>query len=172
MKKSLTSLVLAVLMVMSLCIPAAANDKNADSSSLHNRFEHFIQETESTPAFFPKQDSSSPCAWGGPAPQITKIELDSYGALKETGNFGLILKVTGYGGDRGQAFFNGKPVEGEDVGYFINYGNSADGFYYLYDCGPMPASGTYKFTTKYRSVNAPYSTLSFSHNFTFPLQYN
>lgn len=104
----------------------------------------------------------------GVAPQITKIELYDYGWL-ENGNFGVMLKVTGYGNDRNAAFFNGQSISSERKDYFINYGTTADGWYYLYDCGPITACGTYLFETTFTSTNSPYTKVPFQTTFTFEL---
>lgn len=107
-----------------------------------------------------------PFGWNGTAPQVTRIELYNFGFM-ENGNFGVILKVTGYGNDMRRAFFNGNPLSSKQVGYFINYGNTADGFYWLYDCGPITEAGSYPFTTTYKSTNAPYGTLTYTDEFVF-----
>lgn len=107
---------------------------------------------------------------GGDAPPITKIELDSYGWLKDSGNFGIILKVTGYGNDNGRAYFNNQKITSERLDYFINSGFTADGWYWLYDCGPITEPGTYPFKTTFRSTNPPYNNLTFSTSFTFEAQ--
>lgn len=95
----------------------------------------------------------------GGAPQITKIEyVNDY---KVNGNLVIKLKVTGYGDDRRKAFFDGQAVSSTRGEYFINYGTTADGWYYTYDCGPVPEPGNYVFETTFKSINAPYTQLYF-----------
>jgi len=102
----------------------------------------------------------------GPAPQITKIEYA--GRTFVNGNVIVKLKVTGYGNDRGAAYFNGQSVSSTRGDYFINYGTTADGWYYTYDCGPTPETGSYLFETTFKSTNAPYSTKYFSYYIPIP----
>lgn len=109
-----------------------------------------------------------PMAWTGEtAPIITRIELADYGWLADKpDHFGILLKVTGYGNST--ATYNNKKVDFTVTGYFINYGNTADGFYHLYDCGTIPnEGGTYDFDALYRSSSNFTKTLSFSTSFTF-----
>lgn len=107
-------------------------------------------------------------AWGGIAPQVTKIEPSTtYSGFDTDGNYHIGLKVTGYGNDRNSVTFDGKSVSSTYKGYFINYGNSADGFYYSYNCGKITSPGTYVFKGTYTSTNSPYSTLGFSYSVTF-----
>jgi len=103
----------------------------------------------------------------GPAPQVTKIELYDYGWLNN-GNFGVILKVYGYGQD--ESFFNGSRIYPIQQIPFIIYGIGADGFYYVYDCGPVTEPDDYKFETTFTSINPPYSKVYFYEWFTFYYQ--
>lgn len=160
MKKRFLALSLAVIMAFSvLCTNAFAAD---DTTSI------MVDQND---ALIPPEchttSGASTFAWGGTPAQVTKIELYNYGWLKENGNFGVTLKVTGYGNDIGSVFFNGNPISSKRIDYFINYGNAADGFYYLYDCGPITSIGTYDFTTTFTSTAPPYSKMSFSERFTF-----
>lgn len=100
----------------------------------------------------------------GPAPQVTKIELEGYGWL-QNGNFGVILKVYGYGSDT--TTFNGKSVSWIEKEPFIISGTGADGFYYLFDCGPITAPGSYSFRSTFRSTNFPYKEVTYTDVFTF-----
>jgi len=160
MKKSCISLTLSVLMVFSMfCTTAFAVD---DTTS--------ITVDQNDALALPEchiSSGASTCGWGGTPAQVTKIELYDCGWLEESGNFGIILKVTGYGKDNRNAFFNGTSVSSKRIGSFINYGNTADGFYYLYDCGPITAAGIYTFKTTFTSTSSPNSKLSFTESFTF-----
>lgn len=112
------------------------------------------------------EDGVSPLWWpgDGPAPQVTKIELENFGWL-ENGNFGVILKVYGYGSD--VTTFNGKTVSWIEQEPFIISGTGADGFYYLYDCGAVTSAGSYPFQSIFTSTNFPYSKVTFNDVFTF-----
>lgn len=157
MKKRLFGLILALCMICgSLTNASAANVNFVENSG-----------TSAQPTLTPTSTPAiQPFAWNGTAAQVTRIELDGRGWLPN-GNWGVRLKVTGYGSDMRRSFFNGNPVSSKNDGYFINYGNCADGFYYLYDCGPITAAGTYTFKTTFRSTNSPYSERTFSCDFTF-----
>lgn len=114
------------------------------------------------------EDGISPLWWpgDGPAPQVTKIELERIGWL-ENGNFGVILKVYGYGSD--VTTFNGKDISWIEREPFIISGTGADGFYYLYDCGPITAEGSYPFISTFTSTNYPHRKVTFRDTFTFRL---
>lgn len=100
----------------------------------------------------------------GPAPQVTKIELEDYGWL-ENGNFGVILKVYGYGSD--VTTFNGIRISWIEQEPFIISGTGADGFYYLYDCGAVTSTGSYPFKSVFTSTNSPHKQVTFNDVFTF-----
>lgn len=100
----------------------------------------------------------------GPAPQVTKIELEDFGWLGN-GNFGVILKVFGYGLD--ETYFDGNRIYPTQQIPFIIYGTSADGFYYVYDCGPITETGMYQFKTTFTSINWPNSKVYYSEYFEF-----
>lgn len=111
-------------------------------------------------------ENISPTLWpgDGPAPQVTDIQLADYGWL-ENGNFGVIIKVYGYGSDN--TTFDGQRISWIESEPFIISGTGADGFYYLYDCGPITQEGDYIFATTFTSTNFPYSQRSYSTTFTF-----
>ena len=112
------------------------------------------------------EEGISPLWWpgDGPAPQVTKIELENYGWL-ENGNFGVILKVYGYGSD--VTTFNGKSISWIEQEPFIISGTGADGFYYLYDCGAITSPGSYPFRSTFTSTNFPNKKVTFNDVFTF-----
>ncbi len=95
---------------------------------------------------------------------MTEIQLADYDWL-ENGNFGVIIKVYGYGSDN--TTFDGHSISWIEREPFIISGTGADGFYYLYDCGPVIEEGNYRFATTFTSTNFPYSQRSFSTTFTF-----
>ena len=154
---------LFLVLCMSCCCSATAMAAPASIS---------LTGTLSSVVVLPNEDDQiTPYGWPGTgaAPQITNIEHDdSY--WNEEGNWEVRLKVTGYGSDRNKAFFNGEPISSEVGRYFINYGTTADGWYYTYDCGPITEPGDYLFETTFRSTNYPYSELTFQAVFTFKYQ--
>lgn len=159
MFRKLTTMFMALCVIFSCFVsPAMAADNDSEQN---------ILVTDGMVMELPGLSTASPCGTGGPAPLVTNIELAGAGKLKSTGNFGILLKVTGYGHDR--AYFDGVEVDSEEVDYFINYGTTADGFYYLYDVGFMPAtgSGNHTFTVTFRSVRDSNKTMTFTQNFPF-----
>ncbi len=112
------------------------------------------------------EEGISPLWWpgDGPAPQVTRIELEDFGWL-QNGNFGVILKVYGYGRD--VTTFNGRTISWIEQEPFIISGTGADGFYYLYDCGAITAAGSYPFKSIFTSTNSPHRQVTFNDVFTF-----
>lgn len=153
--------VLAVTMLMGMSTTAFGAEKESGISKLTRTNEGGVAVTiegndgEAAPMWWPGD---------GPAPQVTKILLYNYGWL-ENGNFGVILKVYGYGSDT--TTFNGRSISWIEQEPFIISGTGADGFYYLYDCGPVTQPGNYSFKSTFRSTNFPYGQVSFSDVFTF-----
>lgn len=154
MCKKVTTLFMAVFMILSCCIsPAMAADGDLNYS------EDMVQ----VPSELPGASDVSTCGFGGPAPLVTNIELYGEGRLSN-GNYYITLKVTGYGYDR--AYVDGVEIKSEEIGYFINYGTTADGFYYRYDFGFYPAPGSvHTFTVTFRSVQNTSKTMTFTQNF-------
>lgn len=153
--KRFANALLAIMMLLSMTAVSYATE--VDPDSIINLTDELV--------LTPSNDGIQPQAWGGPAPQVTKIERYSIGWLTDNPtHLGIILKVTGYGHDR--AYFNGVEIDSEEVGYFINYGNTADGFYYLYDCGEITSVGTYQFTVTFTSIATPYSKLTYNDTIT------
>ena len=149
--KRLANAFLAILMLFSMTAASYATEVEPDS--MINLTDELILTLD--------DEGIQPQAWGGPAPQVTKIEPYKIGWLTDKPtHLGIILKVTGYGHDT--AYFNGVEIDSEEIGYFINYGNTADGFYYLYDCGEITAVGTYRFTVTFTSIATPYSKLTYN----------
>ena len=90
MCKKVTTLFMAVFMILSCCIsPAMAADSDLNYS------EDMVQ----VPSELPGASDVSTCGFGGPAPLVTNIELYGEGRLSN-GNYYITLKVTGYGYDR------------------------------------------------------------------------
>lgn len=149
---------LAIMMLLSMTAVSYATE--VDPDSMINLADEIT--------LIPANDGIQLQAWGGPAPQVTKIEHYKMGWLTDNPtHLGIILKVTGYGHDR--AYFNGVEIDSEEIGYFINYGNTADGFYYLYDCGEITSIGTYQFTVTFTSIATPYSKLTYNDTITISL---
>lgn len=86
-------------------------------------------------------------------------------AWPENGNFGVILKVYGFGRDN--TTFDGRNISWIKQDLFTDFGTIADGSYYLYDCGPITKAGRYEFKTTFTSINFPYGQKSYSTNFIF-----
>lgn len=154
--KKLLSFMLAICLIVCGCVASASDANSAITVSNDDIVTVPTQNTKPGISTF---------AWGGTAAQITKIELYDYGWMNDSGNFCVLLKVTGYGHDK--ATFNGKAINSDIVDYFINFGNTADGFIYLYDCGPVTEPGTYPFEVTFTSTNSPYSKLTYRDAFTF-----
>ena len=154
MKRSANAL-LAILMLCSMTVASYATEVEPDSM-INLADELTLISTD---------EGIQPQAWSGPAPQVTKIERYKIGWLTDNPtHLGIILKVTGYGHDK--AYFEGVEIDSEEIGYFINYGNTADGFYYLYDCGEITSIGTYHFTVTFTSIATPYSKLTYHDTIT------
>lgn len=135
------------------------NDNGMKVDCLYEQSDISLENSESNVGIMPLWAPGD-----GPAPQVTSISLYRYGWLTN-GNFGVTIKVYGYGSDT--TTFNGNRISWIDQEPFIVYGTGADGFYYTYDCGPVTQAGSYTFSTTFRSTNYPYGTRSFSEVFTF-----
>jgi len=152
--KKFSALLLAVLMSFSLL--------SATASAMEPEMKVELSGSTETVS---SENMAQPYMWSGPAPQVTKIEAVECDWMPDnSGCIYIKLKVTGIGHDK--ATFNGQPVDGEVVDYFINYGNAVDGFYYRYIMGPITETGVYNFSVTFTSVNAPYSKCSYSTNIT------
>lgn len=161
--KGYFGLLLAVIMVMGISTVTFA----ADQYNISNDEEISIMKNQQLNEVSVEQNESiSPMAWpgSGSAPQVTSIQLHDYGWL-ENGNFGVILKVYGYGRDN--TTFDGRSISWIKQDLFTDFGTIADGSYYLYDCGPITHPGTYTFDTTFTSTNFPYGQKSYSTDFTF-----
>lgn len=154
MYKKMTTLFMAFCMILSCCIsPAMAADSDLSCS----------EDMVMVPPELSNTPGVSTCGFGGPAPLVTKIEFVREVNL-DNGNYGIILKVTGYGHDR--AYVDGVEIKSEEIDYFINYGTTADGFYYRYDFGFYPAPGSvHTFTVTFRSVRDSNKTLTYTNSF-------
>ena len=153
--KRFASAFLSILMLFSMTVASYATEVEPDS--MINLAEELT--------IISGDEGIQPQAWGGPAPQVTKIERYKIGWLTDNPtHLGIIFKVPGYGHER--AYFNGVEIDSENIGYFINYGNTADGFYYLYDCGEITSVGTYQFNVTFTSSATPYSKLSYHDTIT------
>lgn len=170
--KKVIAFALALTMLMGMGTMAFAAEKESGIPELAKTNEegmtvNVADDLESlTVEIAGNEDGISPLVWpgDGPAPQVTKIELENFGWL-ENGNFGVILKVYGYGRD--VTTFNGKTISWIEQEPFIISGTGADGFYYLYDCGAITSEGSYPFQSIFTSTNFPYSKVTFNDVFTF-----
>ena len=135
------------------------NEKGVDVNAV-NKVENLIVGTTE------KKFGITPLWWpgDGPAPQVTKIECERYGWLKN-GHWGVVLKVYGYGWDR--TTFDGNKISWIREEPFIISGTGADGFYYLYDCGTITSAGNYPFISTFTSTNFPYKKATLNYMFTF-----
>lgn len=152
-------------MILVICMSTTAVFATDEESSLSVSYRSIEKLYE---ADMPKDDNYiydvTPMLYpGGPAPQVTKIELDDFWLQGD--NFFVVIKVTGYGS--GNTTFNGSNVNPTTIIPFINYGTIADGFYYTYNCGTVTEPGTYLFKTTFTSNNPPYSRSTFEVNFEF-----
>ena len=164
------ALALTMLMGMGTMVSAAEKDSGIPELAKTNE-EGLTVDLESiqeslTGESVIGEDEVSPLWWpgDGPAPQVTSISLYDAGWL-DNGNFGVIIKVYGYGSDT--TTFNGRSISWFRQDPFIISGTGADGFYYWYDCGPITQAGNYTFATTFRSTNFPYTQRSFSYVFPF-----
>jgi len=166
MFKRILSLFMMMVMISAVGIPFAFAAGN--SPIIRNEDGSIVVDMDKMVTLPDCEDIPSPQAYNGTGAAITKIELYDIGWMNENpDHFAVVLKVTGYGNCK--AFFNGNPVVSSDIiGHFINYGYTADGFFWLYDCGPVPGPGTYRFNTTFKSTNYP-TTLSYAEDFTFSL---
>lgn len=110
-------------------------------------------------------------AWpgSGGAAQVSKIEIIKAGYInglgaQYEGHIGVLVRVTGHGRD--YASCDGKRVEYVQRKPFIISGTTADGWDYIFDCGPLPR-GTHKFELKMVSTNFPYTERFSSKTFSF-----
>lgn len=164
------ALALTMLMGMGTMAFAAENESGIPELAKTNEEGMAVSATDDleglTFEIAGNEDGISPLWWpgDGPAPQVTKIQLERYGWL-ENGNFGVILKVYGYGSD--VTTFNGKTIKWIEREPFIISGTGADGFYYLYDCGPITAEGSYPFISTFTSTNSPHKKVTYNDVFTF-----
>lgn len=156
MYKKMTTLFMAFCMILSCCIsPAMAADSDLSCS----------EDMVMVPPELSNTPGVSTCGFGGPAPLVTNIELYDRGYLSN-GNYYITLKVTGYGRD--WAYVDGVEIKSEEIDYFINYGTTADGFYYRYDFGFAPALGSvHTFTVTFRSVRDSSKTMTYTAPFYF-----
>lgn len=154
--RHLFSLLMALCMISACCIsPAMAADDDTSCS----------EDMVLVPAGQFGTPDASTYGFGGPAPYVTNIELIYQGPIPG-GNYGIRLKVTGYGRD--WAYLDGVAIKSEEIDYFINYGTTADGFIYQYDFGFYPEPGSvHKFTVTFRSVRDSNKTMTFTKNFSF-----
>ena len=167
--KKMIGTVLALIMLFGMSTTAAfASEDNYDLPRLSNISENGMTFTSIGNADEQHMNvgGANPNLWpgSGPAPQVTSIVLYDAGWL-ENGNFGVIIQVYGYGSDT--TTFDGRSISWIEQEPFILSGTGADGFYYLYDCGPITEARSYTFATTFRSTNFPYSQRSFSEVFTF-----
>lgn len=110
-------------------------------------------------------------AWpgSGGAAQVSKIEIGppiDIGHLgsQYQGHIGVSVRVTGHGRD--YASYDGKKVEYVQRKPFIISGTAADGWDYIFDCGPL-SRGTHRFELKMVSINWPYTEIFSTKNFSF-----
>ena len=110
-------------------------------------------------------------AWpgSGGAAQVSDIKIqkavyiDSLGPQYQ-GHVGVLVRVTGHGRD--YATFDGKSVEYVQRTPFIISGTAADGWDYIFDCGPL-VKGKHRFEIKMVSRNFPYRERFASRTFYF-----
>lgn len=154
--KKVLSFAMALFMVFQMGSVSFAADSNSKMKELKKTSETGVTIKQGV-----EDTSINLNLWPGEggAPQVTKIELADYGWL-DNGNFAVIIKVYGYGRDN--TTFNGNKISYIDSEGFILYGTGVDGFYYLYDCGPIEQAGTYTFKTTFTSTNSPYKQVYFS----------
>ena len=152
---------LAFTLLMGMSTMVFAAEKESGVSELAKTNEDGL-----TVAVTGNDEEITPILWpgDGPAPQVTRVLLYDFGWL-ENGNFGVILQVYGYGSDT--TTFNGKEIDWIEQEPFILSGTGADGFYYLFDCGPITGPGSYPFKSVWRSTNFPYGEVTYSDVFTF-----
>ena len=160
-------LALTMIMGMGMMVSAAETESSIPQLAKTNGEGLTVDLTAVQESLADEGDNGiSPLWWAGdgPAPQVTNIVLADAGWL-DNGNFGVVLKVYGYGSDT--TTFNGRKITWFKKDPFIISGTGADGFYYWYDCGPITAAGDYTFSTTFRSTNHPYTQRSYSRVFPF-----
>lgn len=164
--KKYFGLLLVAIMVMGISGITFAMDQPQTLNNLSKEGISVIENEQLDEVSDEKNEEISPMAWpgSGSAPQVTSIQLYDYLWL-ENGNFGVILKVYGYGRDN--TTFDGRKISWIKQSLFTDFGTVADGSYYTYDCGPITKAGKYEFKTMFTSTNFPYSQKSYSASFTF-----
>lgn len=170
MKSVMFILAITMLMGVGTVVSAAERKTNITELFATNEKEVTINATDKVENVMVEKTGEkleiTPLWWpgDGPAPQVTKIECERYGWLKN-GHWGVVLKVYGYGWDR--TTFDGKKISWIREEPFIISGTCADGFYYLYDCGTITSAGNYPFNSTFTSTNFPYKKVTLNYMFTF-----
>lgn len=171
MKKILITMMTSIIMTMNASIVFAESMEISTENEI-NTIQHILNYDEVSSDYttikgFTDNKESLTRGWGGPAPYVTKVEMYNKDVNLPNGNYGIILKVTGYGNDRGKAMLNKEAVVGEMTGYFIDYGISADGFYYTYDLGKYDEESIkgLTFETVFSSTNNAWIQKEFNYTF-------